>query len=74
MDLKDIVITNIIRLRKEQNLSQADLARYMEPPVTRGAINRFEKGSRMPNLDVIESMAIAFNVHPSEFFKGYEAD
>jgi len=72
MDLQETVKYNIIRLREKTGINQAELGRRMSPEYTRGGITRFENGSRIPCLKTLESLAKALQVHPEEFFEGYD--
>ena len=49
-------------LRIEKNLSQNQLAKELNNIVTHSAINLWEKGERIPNLDVVILFAEYFGV------------
>ena len=50
----------IRQLRKEKNLSQADLA--YETGLTKAAISMYELGARHPKIETLEILADYFNV------------
>ena len=50
----------IRQLRKEKNLSQADLA--YETGITKAAISMYELGARNPKIETLEILADFFNV------------
>jgi transcriptional regulator with XRE-family HTH domain len=54
----------IRELREERRLTQEDLARRSE--VARNTISRFETGARVPSIDMLEKLAPALGVGPSE--------
>lgn len=47
-------------LRKEQNLSQKDIAEHLN--ISRQAYARYEKGEREPNIDTLSNLARFFRV------------
>lgn len=57
-------------LRKERKWSQEDLA--LEADVNKNYISDLENGRRNPSLEILEKIAIAFNISLSELFKGIE--
>ena len=57
-------------LRKERKWSQEDLA--LEDDVNKNYISDLENGRRNPSLEILEKIAIAFNISLSELFKGIE--
>lgn len=57
-------------LRKERKWSQEDLA--LESDVNKNYISDLENGRRNPSLEILEKIAIAFNISLSELFKGIE--
>lgn len=57
-------------LRKERKWSQEDLA--LEAGVNKNYISDLENGRRNPSLEILEKIAIAFNISLSELFKGIE--
>lgn len=57
-------------LRKERKWSQEDLA--LEADVNKNYISDLENGRRNPSLEILEKIAVAFNISLSELFKGIE--
>ena len=57
-------------LRKERGWSQEDLA--LEANVNKNYICDLENGRRNPSLDILERIAVAFNISLSELFRGIE--
>ena len=57
-------------LRKERKWSQEDLA--LEADVNKNYISDLENGRRNPSLEILEKIAIAFNISLSELFKVIE--
>ncbi|MCD7992331.1 MAG: helix-turn-helix domain-containing protein [Clostridia bacterium] len=56
--MKNAVGKNIVKLRKEQGMSQEQLARKLH--VTRQAVSNWETGRSQPDLDMLEALAGAF--------------
>lgn len=56
--MKNAVGKNIVKLRKEQGMSQEQLAQKLH--VTRQAISNWETGRSQPDLDMLEALAGAF--------------
>ena len=56
MELRD----NLILLRKEKELSQADLAEILN--VSRQAISRWEVGTSVPSMDNLSALSRLYNV------------
>ena len=59
MDAKKLGLF-IAQLRKEQNMTQADLARKLQ--VTDKAISKWERGLGLPDINSIEPLAEALGV------------
>lgn len=57
-------------LRQERKWSQEDLA--LEAGVNKNYICDLENGRRNPSLEILEKIAIAFDISLSELFKGIE--
>lgn len=51
---------NIKRLRKEKNLTQIELAEYLE--VSASSIGMYEQGRREPDFKILKKMSLFFNV------------
>ena len=58
-------------LRSERGWSQEDLA--LEANINKNYICDLENGRRNPSLEILERIAIAFNISLSELFKGIES-
>ena len=56
--MKNTVGKNIVKLRKEQGMSQEQLAQKLH--VTRQAVSNWETGRSQPDLDMLEALASAF--------------
>ena len=56
--MKNAVGKNIVKLRKEQGMSQEQLAQKLH--VTRQAVSNWETGRSQPDLDMLEALAGAF--------------
>ncbi len=59
-DVKKIVSQNLVRLRKESNLTQAELAKRIN--YSDKAISRWEKGEVVPDLETIYALSETFGV------------
>lgn len=64
MDNKEFITQNIIKLRTSAKWSQAKLARKAN--VSGAAINKIEKGGRLPSLKMLRKLSDVFNVSLSE--------
>ena len=58
-------------LRQQLRLSQEDLA--LNANVNKNYISDLENGRRNPSLDILERIAVAFNITLAELFKGVES-
>lgn len=63
--LSEIVRLNLISLRKQNKLTQLDLAKKIS--YSDKAISRWENGEVTPSLEILEQLAIVYNV-PSNYF------
>lgn len=63
MDIRKQVGQNLARMRKEQGLSQEELA--FECDLHRTYISGIERGIRNPTISIIGKIAKALNVKPS---------
>lgn len=61
---------NILRLRREKNLTQEELADFMG--VTKASVSKWEKGTNTPDLLLLPQLAAFFDVTVDELI-GYEA-
>lgn len=57
-------------LRKQKRWSQEDLA--LEAGVNRNYLCDLEAGRRNPSLEILEKIAIAFDISLSDLFRGIE--
>ena len=54
-DLKNIIADNIVLLRKEKGLTQAQLAEKLN--YSDKAVSKWERGESLPDVDVLKSLA-----------------
>ena len=54
------IIRALIKARKEQNLTQSDLA--MRTGINQGDISRLERGNRNPSLNMLKKLADGLNM------------
>ena len=66
MNLRDRVALNIQDLRRARDLSQEDLA--LRANVSRGHMGKVENARFAASLDLLERIAKALKVDPSELF------
>ncbi len=59
-ELKDIISSNIISLRKKNKLTQAELAEKLN--YSDKAISKWERGESLPDIDTLKSVAELFGV------------
>ena len=57
-------------LRKQLRWSQEDLA--LNANINKNYISDLENGRRNPSLDILERIAVAFNITLAELFNGIE--
>ena len=57
-------------LRQQLRWSQEDLA--LNANINKNYISDLENGRRNPSLDILERIAVAFNISLAELFKGVE--
>jgi len=65
--LEEIVVANVIRLRKEREWTQYDLAERLGR--FQSWMNRLERGKAIPTLRTVADLAKAFGVEPTELLK-----
>lgn len=58
-------------LRKKLRWSQEDLA--LDASINKNYICDLENGRRNPSLEILERLAVAFNITLEELFKGIES-
>lgn len=59
-DLKKIIAENLIRLRKSENLTQAELAERLN--YSDKAVSKWERSEAVPDISIIKQIADMFNV------------
>ena len=59
-DIKNIIAKNISNLRKENKLTQLELAEKMN--YSDKAVSRWERGETLPDIDVLLKLCDLFNV------------
>lgn len=67
MDLQDVFISNLKRIRKERHVTQEMLAEMCETDTS--YIGQIEIRRRFPSLKMIEKIAAALQVEPYALFK-----
>jgi transcriptional regulator with XRE-family HTH domain len=67
MEIRRILATNIIRLRKDRGLSQEALA--WEAGVSRRYMARIEGSQTSTGVDIIGRLAVVLKADPIEFFR-----
>ena len=71
-NVKAIVSQNILRLRKENNLTQAELARRIN--YSDKAISRWEAGEVVPDLETIYALSEVFDVPVSQITEAHSEE
>ena len=61
----------LIRLRKNNNLTQDELAKKLK--ISRSAVANYEKGIREPNFEMLENIADCFNISIAELLNDDQA-
>lgn len=69
-NLKEIVSKNIVKLRKENNLTQVELAKKIN--FSDKAVSRWEKGEVLPDIETLQSLSEAFGVSLSSLLENKE--
>ena len=64
---KDIVIENLIKLRKKHKLTQLELAKKIN--YSDKAISRWEKGEVVPDINILDSICKVYNIHINYLFE-----
>jgi len=67
MDLREVLASNLRRLRHAKSLSQDDLA--YDAKVSRSYLSQLEKGAFYASLRIIERLAKVLDVPPAELLK-----
>ena len=71
-NIKEIVKDNLIKLRKENKLTQLELAQKIG--YSDKAISRWETGETTPDVETLNSLASLYNVPISFFFEKYSEE
>ncbi|MBO4484834.1 MAG: helix-turn-helix transcriptional regulator [Lachnospiraceae bacterium] len=71
-NVKAIVSQNLLRLRKENNLTQAELARRIN--YSDKAISRWEAGEVVPDLETIYALSEVFDVPVSQITESHSEE
>ncbi|MBQ7467118.1 MAG: helix-turn-helix transcriptional regulator [Clostridia bacterium] len=69
-NLREVIPNNIIKLRKQNNLTQIDLASKIN--YSDKAISRWEKGEVLPDVETLQTIAEVFNVPLSQLLESGE--
>ncbi len=69
-DIRDIVSKNLIKLRKQNNLTQVDLSNKIN--YSDNAISRWEKGEVLPSLETLQTLSLIYNVPLTYFIEEHE--
>ena len=67
-EINQIIGKRIAKLRKEQNLKQADVAKLLETDAP--AISKIENGSRRITIEQLLKLSIMLKVKPEVFYAG----
>lgn len=67
METKDIIIKNLITLRKEKGWTQAELSKKVN--FSDKAISRWEKGEVVPDIETLDKLAKIYDKDITYFFK-----
>lgn len=70
MEIKDIVINNLVNLRKQHNYTQIELAKKVN--FSDKAISRWENGEVMPDIETLNTLAGVYNISITYFFETHE--
>lgn len=66
MDLRSVFIANVKKYRKEQNLSQMNLADKVGTSTS--YLGEIEIGKKFPSVEMIQKIADALNIPPFKLF------
>ena len=70
METRKYIAANIIRLRKERNVSQDDFAAQCF--ISTRYLSAIETGNANPSLDVLERIATAFGITLEELIRNHQ--
>ena len=66
-DIREIVCVNLIKIRKQHNLTQVELSNKIN--YSDNAISRWEKGDVLPSLEILQTLASFYGVDISYFIE-----
>ncbi len=66
-DIREIVCSNLVKIRKQHNLTQVELSNKIN--YSDNAISRWEKGDVLPNLEILQTLATFYGVELSYFIE-----
>ena len=66
-DIREIVCTNLVKIRKQNNLTQVELSNKIN--YSDNAISRWEKGDVLPSLEILQTLALFYGVELSYFIE-----
>lgn len=69
-NLRETVSQNLVRLRKENNLTQIELSQKIN--FSDKAVSRWEKGEVLPDIETIEKLSEVFNVPMSAIIESQD--
>ena len=69
-DMKSIIAQNIIRLRKNANMTQAELAEKLS--YTDKAVSKWERGESIPDVLVLKKLADLFHVRVDDLLTEFD--
>lgn len=67
MDLRQVLATNLRRLRHEKRLSQEELA--LKARINRTYVSKLEGGKTWAGLEIIAKLARVLNAEPAELLR-----
>jgi len=66
-DIREIVCTNLVKIRKQHNLTQMELSSKIN--YSDNAISRWEKGDVLPSLEILQTLASFYGVDLAFFIE-----
>ena len=66
-DIREIVCSSLIKIRKQHNLTQVELSNKIN--YSDNAISRWEKGDVLPSLEILQTLASFYGVEISYFIE-----
>ena len=69
-DIREIVSKNLIKIRKQNGLTQVDLSNKIN--YSDNAISRWEKGEVLPSLEILQTLSLIYGVSLSYFIEEHE--